>query len=171
MAQKLKDAKEEISNWKKRYENLEKEKEDLFNEMLAEVTTNYANEQKKIKGNGKGNEQLVKYIDMLENESLGNFPRGAGIPDLKTCQAQNRKLKQLKTRAQQALQFAELFGLKLQCLKLTCPRGNDTFTVDFNTNLCCATEGQQSKYESLYNDDKTTVESILFFDGQIWSRG
>ena len=48
---------------------------------------------------------MVKYIDMLENESLGNFPREAGIPDLKTRQAQNRKLKQLKTRAQKALQF------------------------------------------------------------------
>ena len=162
MEQKLKDAKEEISNWKKKYENLEKEKEDLFNEMLAEVTTNYANEQKKLKEMEKENEQLVKYIDMLENESLGNFQRGAGIPDLKTRQAQNRKLKQLKTRAQKALQFVELFGLKRQCLKLTCPGANDTFTVDFNTNPCGATEGQQSKYESLDNDDKTTVESILF---------
>ena len=49
MEQKLKDAKEEMSNWEKKYENLEKEKEDLFDEMLAEVTTNYANEQKKLK--------------------------------------------------------------------------------------------------------------------------
>ena len=98
----------ENSNWKKKYESLEKEKEDLFDEMLAKVTTNYANEQKKLTEMEKENEQLVKYIDMLENESLGNFPRGAGIPDLKTRQAQNRKLKQLKIIAQTALQFVEL---------------------------------------------------------------
>ena len=53
MKQKLKEAKEEISNWRGKYENLEKEKEDLYNEMLEEVTNKYVNEQKKSQRTGK----------------------------------------------------------------------------------------------------------------------
>ena len=79
MKQKLKEAKEEISNWRGKYENLEKEKEDDYNEMLEEVTNKFVNEQKKVKELEKENEQLVKYIEQLENESLGNPPRGAAL--------------------------------------------------------------------------------------------
>ena len=35
------------------------------------------------------NQQLTKYIDRLQSESLG-IHRGAGIPDLKTKQAQTQ---------------------------------------------------------------------------------
>ena len=105
MEKKLKEAKEEICQWKEKCQNLEKEKEDLYNEMLAEVTNKYVTEQKKVEEMGKENEQLIKYIEQLQNESQGKPPIGAGIPQLKTRQSQNRKLKQLKTRAQKALHF------------------------------------------------------------------
>ena len=59
--------------------------------------------------------------------------RGAGIPDLKTKQANNRKLKELKTRAQKALNFVEIFGLDLQLTKLKDPNSTDSFSIDFST--------------------------------------
>ena len=162
---KLKTAEEEICNWRKKYENLEQEKEKLVEEMLSEIENNNVEEQEKTKELEKENQQLIKYIDMLENESLG-IHRGAGIPELKTKQAQNRKLKQLKTRAQKALHFVQIFGLDLQLLKLKEPNGNQTFSINFNTSDNTSTAQQEShgksKYETLHPDDKNTVESILF---------
>ena len=59
--------------------------------------------------------------------------RGAGIPNLKTKQAQYRKLKELKTQAQKALNFVEMFGLDLQLLKLKDSNSTDSFSIDFST--------------------------------------
>ena len=59
--------------------------------------------------------------------------RGAEIPNLKTKQAQYRKLKELKTQAQKALNFVEMFGLDLQLLKLKDPNSTDRFSIDFST--------------------------------------
>ena len=94
MERRLKEAKEEIGQWRVKYQNLEKEKEELYNEMLAEVTTKYVNEHNIVEKMEKENEQLLKQIENLEKQSLGESPRGARIPELKTRQSQNRKLKQ-----------------------------------------------------------------------------
>ena len=79
----------EICNWRVKYENLKEEKEYLAEEMLSEIEKDYAREKertKKWKWNNE-NQQLTKNIDRLQNENLG-IHRGAGIPDLKTKQAQ-----------------------------------------------------------------------------------
>ena len=39
MERRLKEAKEEIAQWREKYQNLEKEKEELYKEMLAEATS------------------------------------------------------------------------------------------------------------------------------------
>ena len=39
----MKEAEEEIGLWRKKHQNSEKEKEELYNEMLAEVTSKYVN--------------------------------------------------------------------------------------------------------------------------------
>lgn len=114
-----------------KYENLEEEKEKLVEEMLSEIEKDYAREKERTRELNNENQQLAKYIDKLQNESLG-ISRGAGIPDLKTKQGKNRKLKELKTRAQKALNFVEIFGLDLQLLKLKDPNSTDSFTVDFS---------------------------------------
>ena len=44
MERRLKEAKEEIFQWREKYQNLEKEKEELYNEMLADVTSKYVSE-------------------------------------------------------------------------------------------------------------------------------
>jgi len=59
--------------------------------------------------------------------------RGTAIPNLKTAQAKNKKLKELKTRAQKALYFRELFGLQLDCSRLKDPDSSKTYTVECNT--------------------------------------
>ena len=94
MERRLKEAKEEIGQWGEKYQNLEREKEELYNKILAEVTSKYVNEHNVVEKMEKENEQSLKQIASLEKQSLGEPPRGAGIPELKTCQSQNRKLKQ-----------------------------------------------------------------------------
>lgn len=118
LEKRLNEAKEEVCNWREKHDNLEKEKEALFDEIMSEVLANCNDEQEKLKELQKENDQLVKYIEKGENEILGILPRGAGIPKLKSRQAQNRKLKQLKTRAQKALEFVKIFGLDLHFMKL-----------------------------------------------------
>jgi hypothetical protein len=105
----------EVSEWKKKCEDIEKEKECLFLEMMSEA------------------EQMKKYIKGLEREQFTSV-KGTAIPKLKTKQAQNRKLKVLKTRAEKALYFSTLFGLELDSLKLKDSDDPQTFTVQFKSN-------------------------------------
>ena len=104
---KLEKAEEQISNWRAKYENLEEEKEKLFKEMLSEIEKDYAREKEKTSELKDENQQLIKYIDRLQNESLG-INRGAGIPDLKTKQAKNRKLKELKVAQNSSSTFQDV---------------------------------------------------------------
>lgn len=59
--------------------------------MLSEMEKDHAREPERTKELENENQQRTKYIDRFENGRLGIY-RGAGIPDLKTKQAQNRKL-------------------------------------------------------------------------------
>ena len=45
----------------------------------------------------------------------------------------NRKLKELKTQAQKALNLVEITGLDLQLLKFRDPNSADSFSIDFST--------------------------------------
>jgi len=76
-------------------------------------------------------EVMKKYIRELENDQFSKV-RGTAIPKLKTSQAQNKKMKELKTRVQEGLYFSKLFGLELDCLRLKDPDTSKTHTVDFN---------------------------------------
>ena len=68
-------------------DHVKEEKEYLAEEMLSEIEKDYAREKERTKKLNNENQQLTKYIDRLQNENLG-IHRGAGIPDLKTKQAQ-----------------------------------------------------------------------------------
>ena len=76
-------------------------------------------------------EVMKKYIRELENDQFSKV-RGTAIPKLKTSQAQNKKMKELKTRVQEGLYFSKLFGLELDCLRLKDSDTSKTHTVDFN---------------------------------------
>ena len=58
--------------------------------MLPENEKDYAREKERTRELNNENQQLTKYIDRLQNKSLG-IHRGAGIPDLKTKQAKKKK--------------------------------------------------------------------------------
>ena len=117
-------AEAEIKHWKQKYHDIEKEKHDLLKEML---------EEKELFNSCKQETELMKkYIKHLEKDQFSKV-RGTGIPKLKTAQAQNKKLKELKTRAQKALYFSKLFGLELDCLRLKDPDSSKIYTVDLNT--------------------------------------
>ena len=112
-----------INLWKQKYTDLEKDKQDLLQEMLQE--------NELFNSCRTENELMRKYIRQLEKDQFTTV-RGTAIPKLKTTQAQNKKLKELKTRAQKALYFSKLFGLELDCLRLKDPESSKTFTIDFN---------------------------------------
>ena len=46
---------------------------------------------------------------------------------------QKQKLKELKSRAQKALNLVEIIGLDLQLLKLKYPNSTESFSIDFST--------------------------------------
>ena len=50
------------------------------------------------------------YIEIGECEVLRTLPRGAGMLKFKSTQAQNRNLKQFKTRAEKALEFENIWA-------------------------------------------------------------
>ena len=70
---RLKEAKEEIGQWREKYQNLKKERE-LYNERLAEVTSKYVNEHNIVEKMKKENEQLLQQIADLRKKLLGECP-------------------------------------------------------------------------------------------------
>ena len=120
---KLEVAEAHIEEWKQKYADIEKEKEVLFLEMLEEKEFNSACQEDCA--------NMKKYIRQLEKDQFCQV-RGTAIPKLKSTQAQNKKLKELKSRAQKALHFSRLFRLEIDCLKLKDPDSSKTYTVEFN---------------------------------------
>ena len=124
LEQNVKTAEAEIKHWKQKYLDLEKEKEDLLQEMFQE---------KELSNSCKEESELMKkYIKQLEKDQFTKV-RGIAVPKLKTTQAQKRRLKENKTRAQKALHFSKLFGLQPNCLRLKDPDSSKMYTVDVHT--------------------------------------
>jgi len=121
----LEQARNENEEWKGKYVDTEKEKECLFQEIDS-----YLKEKETLDEVQNEYDLMEKYIRQLGRGEI-NKVRGKGIPELKTPQGQNRKLKEIKTRAQKALYFVELFGLELDCLKLKSKGGPKRYTVNF----------------------------------------
>jgi hypothetical protein len=105
----------ELEEWKKQYQNLEKEKERLFFEMKSEKETQISNLVSE-------NEEMKKYVRKLEKGNEGDITSGMkNIGELSKRQ-QNRRLQALGT-AQKALWFAKRFGLELDRLEFLDNKG------------------------------------------------
>ena len=101
--------------------------------MLSEIEKDYAREKERTRKLNNENQQLTKYIDMLQNEHSG-IHWGAGIPDLKRKQAKTElNSKELKTQAQKAFNLVEIIGLDSQLLKLKDPNSTDSFSIEFSS--------------------------------------
>ena len=123
----------------KEHNDLEKEKDALFAEMLEELEKCKTSAQYEGDLVLKENKEMKKYIKRLERAQTHHV-KGTPIPQLQSKQAQNRKLKELKTRTQKALFFVSLFGLELECLKLRETNGSRTFSVGFQTETNTPTQ-------------------------------
>lgn len=121
-----------LANWKKKFDNPEKETEDLYTEMLEELENNRKTSQHKNNLVREEIEEMRKYIRKLNRDQTTHV-RGTPIPQLQSKQAQNRKVKELTARAQKALHFVQLFGLELECLKLEEKDGPRTLSIGFQT--------------------------------------
>ena len=120
----------ELSEWKKRFRDLENEKAALFTAMAEEIEKSKSSAKCETDMVIKENEDMKKKIQKLE-QSPPDYARRTPILQLKSKQAQNTRLKELKTMAQEALQFVNLLGLDLDCLKLKEKDGSMTFSVTF----------------------------------------
>lgn len=121
-----------LANWKKKFDNPEKETEDLYTEMLEELENKRKTSQHKNNLVREEIEEMRKDIRKLNRDQTTHV-RGTPIPQLQSKQAQNRKVKELTARAQKALHFVQLFGLELECLKLEEKDGPRTFSIGFQT--------------------------------------
>ncbi|XP_048584929.1 uncharacterized protein LOC116603099 [Nematostella vectensis] len=125
-----------------------------------ELVTALKQEVQRLKGN---NDSLRQQIRHLKRETC-DANVGTPIPELKTEQSKNRKIKILKNKAEKALAFVELFGLELDFLQVTDSVNEKNYNLDLST-ACqggSKTTGQNAQYLSLNEKDKATVESVLF---------
>jgi hypothetical protein len=108
------------------------------------------------------NEDLFKYIEHIEEintcrncaENLEN--KSSTIPEVGVRQ-QQRKLKELKTRAQRALWFVESYGLSIQSLSLTDPN-NKALTLELGTQQ---ENNTKSKFQDIPHEDQEKIKMVL----------
>ncbi|XP_048586624.1 uncharacterized protein LOC116618012 [Nematostella vectensis] len=125
-----------------------------------ELVTALKQEVQRLKGN---NDSLRQQIRHLKRETC-DANVGTPIPELKTEQSKNRKIKILKNKAEKAVAFVELFGLELDFLQVADSVNEKNYNLDLST-ACqggSKTPGQNAQYLSLNEKDKATVESVLF---------
>ena len=127
-AERLKREKEfveqDLSEWKKKFVNLEEESKKLLEDMKKELER----KDQVIEDLGHVNEELKSYIDFLE-KSNGYAYKGKSISDVKK---KSRTLNCFLSRAKTALWFAESFGLDVSSINIT----EKTTGVAHSVSLC-----------------------------------
>ena len=148
----------DLSEWKKKYNDLKAEKQGLINEM-RDVLRNKEEEILQLEAAGK---ELRGYVDDLERHSgLTCQSKKEGEVGKKQRQ---RKLKVLKERAQCALWFAKSLGLELTCLKFKDANSSETYSLDYQTPTSNRA-GEEETTETigeLSDFQSSQVEQILF---------
>ena len=102
----------------------------------------------------KENANLWKYFDKL-SELEGSENSGKSFSEVKGRQ-QRRKIRELKTHVEQALWFAESFGLKLSSVKFNDDKGV-AHTIDYTKE-----EGKKKGYKDLSEEEKEKVKQVLY---------
>ena len=150
---------DELSDWKKKFHDLEAEKQKLINEMRD---VQRKNEEEIIHLEAAGKE-LKDYVDQLERQS-GLTCQSKKVGEVGQKQRQ-RKLKVLKERAECALWFAKSFGLELSSLKFKDVKCNETYVLDYQTPTKSRAEEEEtpeSSPEELSDHQSSQIEQILF---------
>jgi predicted nuclease with TOPRIM domain len=119
---------EVFEEFKEKYNDLEKEKNTLYEEIILEV-----NKLKQEVCDLKYvNKELMDYIDTLEKKDSLQC-QGNKLQDVGKKQ-QTRKLRHLRSKAECALWFCESFGLKLSNIKLKDDTGA-SYSLDYTHPL------------------------------------
>ncbi len=149
--------KSELESWRAKYENLEKAKEELYNEMRKEIEIRdtLITEQTIM------NKDLQDYILLLEkNEGIAY-----GGKPISEVANKSRSLKQYLSRVQSALWFSKNFGLEVKSLQVQESNTGIEHEIKIHNsvaeNLCTSTK-PQVKFSSLPADEKEKIEQILF---------
>lgn len=99
------------------------------------------------------NEQLQSYITRLGQDI--EFQNKSGKVNEVGNRQQRRKLKELKTRVEQALWFAKTFGLELESVSFSDLEGS-SHSLNYSNNQ------EKKGYKDLPEDKKEKVKSVLF---------
>ncbi|CAB4014402.1 Hypothetical predicted protein [Paramuricea clavata] len=138
---------------------LQKRCDDLYSSLVQEEElrrkTNDSLEDAKVdlQKLEKENANLCKYFDKIsELEGFKNC--GKPFSEVKGRQ-QRRKIRELKTYVEQALWFAETFGLKLSSVKFNNDEGV-SHTIDYTI------EDRKKGYKDLSEEEKEKVQQVLY---------
>lgn len=135
----------EIEEWRKKYENLEKNKKEMYNSLMEEIIAK-DHEINEIK---ESNAELQEYISLLEKKS---DYKGNEVGSVKN---KTRTLNCFLSRAKQALWFSRSFGLEIEAVLVKEKSSGDSHKLDFDSK-----KGRQ--YNDLTEDEKSRVERVLF---------
>lgn len=133
--------------------------EELYSQMLELETKNreadilQAENTAEINKLLTKNRQLQSYIDKIGQDT--EFENRTGKMNEICDRQQRRKLKELKTHVEQALWFAETFGLKLQTVSFVDEKAS-IYSMNYST------EGGKKSYQDLPEEEKQKVQSVLF---------
>ena len=133
--------------------------EELYNQMLEFETHKREADSLRVKNTDEidklliKNRQLQSYIHKIGQDTEFENKRGkvAEVSD----RQQRRKLKELKTHVEQALWFAEMFGLKPQTVSFADETGS-IYSMDYSD------KGGKKSYQNLSEEEKQKVQSVLF---------
>lgn len=101
------------------------------------------------------NSNLYNYFDKI-SEQQGFKNCGKIFSEVKERQ-QRRKIRELKTYVEQALWFADTFGLKLSSVSFK-DGCSVSHTIDYQTE-----EGRKKAYKDLPEEEREKVQQILYF--------
>ena len=125
LMERLQECYGEVDEWRKKYENLEDEKEKLFEELTEEILN--SQDKKKISNLEKANEELKKYVRKLEKQQSNDVSeRQLFTKEMATLSKRQvrRRLEAVSSRARKALWFSKQYGLELDALGFKDKEGN-----------------------------------------------
>jgi hypothetical protein len=159
LASKLKQEQAKNEQMCKENEILKSRCEELYSQMR--------DAQKAEKDAHQNLQQATANIDILQTENLELYTYIENIgqdvnfdnKSKKVCEVgerqQRRKLKELKTKIEQALWFAKTFGLELQSINLLDQKGTE-HTITYNES------NHARAYKDLTEEEQEKVKNILF---------
>ena len=139
----------EVQEWKRKYADLENEKEKLYDEMKKEINK-LGEETTDLK---HVNKNLAAYIETLEQKETLKC-KGKKMNQVGAKQM-GRKLLHLQNKAQCALWFCKSYGLEVKNIEFQDQDGG-SHTIDYCESI---TTGS---YDKLSQDEKNKIEQVLF---------